>query len=251
MRSHHDLLCQTVPVAGHGGDLVPAYTARPVSGGPYPVVLVAHQQPGWDDSMMEVTRKIATWGATVICPSLHYRDLPGADPGRQAEAAVEAGRPPDDRAIGDLVGALEYARAWGGVTDRSAVIGFCSGGRHALLVSTEVAVDAVISCYGTRLVGHPEDLTDRPPMRVFERLDSQRAPVLSLFGGQDEWVPMSDVEEFGNELDRQSVPNTVLVYPNAGHAFLTPDRPQYSVDAATDGWMKIRKFLEEQLGMEP
>ena len=76
------LLAETIQIHGHGGDLIPAYLARPLGAGPVPGVVVIHHMPGWDRSTKEITRTFAAYGYAAICPNLHHREAPGASPGR-------------------------------------------------------------------------------------------------------------------------------------------------------------------------
>ena len=59
---YESLLAETVTYAGHGGDVISAYMARPLGSGPYPGVLVVHHIPGWDEATKEITRKFAHHG---------------------------------------------------------------------------------------------------------------------------------------------------------------------------------------------
>ena len=73
-----------------------------------------------------------------------------------------------------------------------------------------------------------------------------RAPVLGLYGGQDASIPPAQVEAMraalaaGNEAARAS---TIVVYPDAGHAFHADYRPSYDAKAAQDGWRRCLDWL--------
>ncbi len=43
---YEGLLAETVRIEGHNGDVIDAYFARPLGGGPYPSVVVNHHMPG-------------------------------------------------------------------------------------------------------------------------------------------------------------------------------------------------------------
>src|SRR5258706_3144456 len=105
------MTAQTVTIAGHNGDEIEAYFARPTSPGPHPGVVVIHHMPGFDRSTKEIVRTFAVYGYAALCPNLHHRYAPGAKATDAAAAAIEAGGVPDDQCIGDSRGALEYLRA--------------------------------------------------------------------------------------------------------------------------------------------
>ena len=44
------MMAETLRIAGHGGDEIRAYLARPLGPGPYPGVVVIHHMPGWDEA---------------------------------------------------------------------------------------------------------------------------------------------------------------------------------------------------------
>src|SRR5690349_8467466 len=47
---YEGLLAETIRINGHNGDLIDAYFARPLGGGPYASVVVVHHMPGWDEA---------------------------------------------------------------------------------------------------------------------------------------------------------------------------------------------------------
>ena len=42
------MMAETISIAGHGGDQIEAYLARPLGPGPYGGVVVIHHMPGFD-----------------------------------------------------------------------------------------------------------------------------------------------------------------------------------------------------------
>ena len=70
------ILAESIQLAGHGGEQVEAYFARPLGPGPFPGVVVIHHMPGYDASTKEITRTFAVNGYTAICPNLYWREAP-------------------------------------------------------------------------------------------------------------------------------------------------------------------------------
>src|SRR5436305_221660 len=101
------MMAESVTIAGHGGDEIEAYLARPTSTGTFPGVVVIHHMPGYDRSTKEIVRTFAAYGYAALCPNLHHRYAPGAKATDAAAAAREAGGVPDDQCIGDVRGAVE------------------------------------------------------------------------------------------------------------------------------------------------
>ena len=69
---YQGMLAETIFHAGHAGDSIQAYLARPLGPGPYPSVIVIHHMPGWDEASKEIARKFAYNGYIAIAPNLHY-----------------------------------------------------------------------------------------------------------------------------------------------------------------------------------
>ena len=90
--------------------------------------------PGWDEWIIETTRKLAHHGFATISPHLYFREGPGSpdDIGARVRAA---GGVPDEQVVDDAEGAMAYLRAQTNANGKVGVIGFCSGGRHAFLVA--------------------------------------------------------------------------------------------------------------------
>ncbi|HEY0831146.1 MAG TPA: dienelactone hydrolase family protein, partial [Candidatus Dormibacteraeota bacterium] len=145
---YEGLLAERVKIAGHGGDWIAAYLARPLGPGPFPGVLVVHHMPGWDEATKEIARRFAHHGYVAICPHLHYREGPDASPDDAAAAARARGGVPDERFLGDAAGAINYLRNLPYLNGKVGAIGYCSGGRQTFLAACNLELDAAVDCYG-------------------------------------------------------------------------------------------------------
>jgi carboxymethylenebutenolidase len=233
------ILAETVRFAGHRGDEIPGYLARPLGDGPYPGVVVIHHMPGYDASTKEITRTFAANGYSALCPNLHHRDAPDATPTEAAKAARDAGGVPDERCVGDVAGAAGQLRSLLSSNGKVGVIGYCSGGRQAYLVACQLPFDAAVDCYGGRVVAAPADLTERQPVAPIDLTPRLSCPLLGLFGGQDRNPSAAHVAAIEAALRANDKTFDFHSYPDAGHAFFSVDRPNFSVEAALDGWQQI------------
>ena len=127
---YEGMLAETITIHGANGDLINAYSARPLGPGPFPGVVLVHHMPGWDEWYPETTRKFAHHGYAAVSPNLYYRAGHGA-PDDVAAKVRAAGGVPDNQAVGDIAGARDYLRAQPFSNGKVAVFGTCSGGRHA------------------------------------------------------------------------------------------------------------------------
>ena len=241
------MLAETVSIAGHGGDQIEAYLARPLAPGPFPGVVVIHHLPGYDEGTKEMVRKFAVNGYAAICPNLYSRDAPGASPDDAAAFVRAAGGVPDERLLGDVAGAAAYLRGLANANGKVGVIGHCSGGRQAFLAACSLPVDAAVDCYGAFVVGTPPEGFPLKVVPLLDRTGDLRCPLLGLFGAEDKYPSPADIAELEAELTRLNKVFEFHTYPEAGHAFFSVDRPAYRQAAAVDGWQRIFDFFGKHL----
>jgi carboxymethylenebutenolidase len=241
------VLAETIGIVGHGGDDIPAYFARPLGPGPFPGVVVIHHMPGFDPSTKEIARTFAVHGYSALCPNLHFREAPEADPADAAAAVRAAGGVPDERLVGDVAGAAHWLRSLTNANSKIGVIGYCSGGRQAYLAACRLPLDAAVDCYGGRVVAGPDELSERQPVAPIDLTANLSCPLLGLFGGQDRNPAPSQVDQIEAELKRHGKSYEFHRYPDAGHAFFSVDRPSYRVEAALDSWEQIWRWFGRHL----
>src|SRR3977135_283134 len=101
---------EMVSFRGHKGDTGEAYYSRSSLAGKFPGVLVIHHLPGWDEWIMEVTRKFAHHGYAAIAPHLYFREGPGSpdDIGARVRAS---GGVADEQVVGEAAGAVGVVAA--------------------------------------------------------------------------------------------------------------------------------------------
>ncbi len=245
--AHTGMLAEPINIQGHNGDLIDAYLARPLGQGPYPGVVVIHHMPGWDRGSIEIARNFAASGYTAICPNLHYREGKD-DPGENAISVREAGGMPDDRALGDIEGAMAYLRYLPAFSGKVGVIGYCSGGRQSYLAACKLTgIDAAVDCYGGGVVASADQLSERMPVAPFDYTEDLGCPLLGLFGNDDKRPSPEDVDKTEAELKRLGKTFEFHRYDDAGHAFFTTGSPAYRHEAARDGWKRIFDWYKQYL----
>ena len=95
--------------------------------------------------------------------------------------------------------------------------------------------------YG-RLVGDPDPLRPKNPIDLVDQL---KAPVLGLYGGQDQGIPVASVERMREAVRRAGKTAELRVYPEAGHGFHADYRPSYDEAAAKDGWARCLAWFRQ------
>ena len=121
--------------------------------------------------------------------------------------------------------------------ERLAAVGFCFGGLHAFLagMSPELALDRTVGFYGIL-----DGAQGRLPS-VLERAGEMRCPVLGLFGGADEAIPVASVRDLDARLDGV-VDHEIVVYDGAPHSFFDRRADEHA-EASADAWRRVLAFL--------
>ena len=233
----------TVPV---GGDALPVYFARPATGTQLPVVLVVQEIFGVHAYIQDVCRRLAHEGYLAIAPELFFRQGNPAVIDNVAEiiSAIVA-KVPDAQVMADLDACAAWAPSQCGDPARLAITGFCWGGRITWLYAAHnPQLKAGVAWYG-RLDGAPADNTPQHPIDVAAAL---HAPVLGLYGGQDQGIPVEDVDMMRDALTAAASPSEIVLYPDAPHAFHADYRPSYRSAEAADGWERLLAWLRQHAG---
>ncbi len=242
------LTAGTVRLIGHGGDAIEGYLARPSDGRRRGGIVVLHHMPGYDKPTKEIVRRFASEGFDALCPNLHHRDAPGASPEEAAAASRAAGGVPDDRLIGDVEGAVRTLKALDDANGKVGVIGYCSGGRQALLAACALTLDAAVDVYGAFVVNDPPASLGLKTKPILDRVSTLSCPLLGLFGAEDANPSPDETRKLAAELDRFGKSYEFHTFENAGHAFFAVNRPNYRPAAAMEGWERILRFFAAHLG---
>ncbi|MDX1643867.1 MAG: dienelactone hydrolase family protein, partial [Thermoanaerobaculia bacterium] len=78
-------------------------------------------------------------------------------------------------------------------------------------------------------------------------LEPLTAPVLGIFGAEDDGIPVESVQAFRAALDELGKEATVTIYQGADHAFANPSGTRYDAAAAEDAWQKTLDFFHRHL----
>jgi carboxymethylenebutenolidase len=230
-------------VAVRDGDM-PAYYARPQGTGPYPTVLVAQEIFGVHEHIKDVCRRLAKAGYLAVAPALYARegDVSTMSDISQIISQVVS-KVPDEQVMQDLDATAAWAKAEGrGDTARLGITGFCWGGRIVWLYAAHSPdLKAGVAWYG-RLVGDTDPLHPRNPVDLAAGL---KAPVLGLYGGKDQGIPMASVERMREAVRQAGKAAELQVYPEAGHGFHADYRPSYDEAAAKDGWTRCLGWFRQ------
>ncbi|WP_312595501.1 dienelactone hydrolase family protein [Brevundimonas sp.] len=247
-----NLAAETVTYAAPDGFDLPAYVARPQGSGPFPVVVVVSEIFGVHEYIRDVCRRLAKQGYAAIAPAFFNRvedPAPLSDMQRIMQIVGAAGY---EQVMGDLSATLEWASRQGWARDgKVGITGFCWGGKVVWQAAARFsAIGAGVAWYG-RLAPAP----DATPAQVsagqpwpVDLADDLKAPVLGLYGGQDQGIPLASVERMRQALERSGQTGSqIVVYPDAPHGFHADYRASYAEADARDGWSKLLATFDKAL----
>jgi carboxymethylenebutenolidase len=228
-----------------GGFKVPAYRASPAGKTNLPVVLVIQEVFGVHEYIADTARRFAKMGYLAIAPELYARQGDPTKYNAIADLIREVvNKVPDAQVMADLDGMVQWAGANGGDTSKLAITGFCWGGRITWLYAAHNKnVKAGAAWYG-RLVGQPSDLMPKNPLDL---VGSIHGPVLGLYGGADQGIPLDTVEKMKTALKDGSPAakkSEFVVYDGAPHAFHADYRATYRKEPAEDGFKRTLDWFK-------
>ena len=235
-----------IRIPARDGGNIPGYRARPAARSgttrPAPAILVVSEIFGVHEHIRDVCRRLAHAGYCAVAPELFLRQgdvVAMTDVGEIVAKVVS--QVPDAQVFADLDDTLAWIAAdREGDPERTAVTGFCWGGRITWLYAAHrPKLRAAIAWYG-RLAGDPSALQPEQPLDVAASLT---VPVLGLYGGRDQGIPLDSVERMRGALANGHSGSEIVVYPDASHAFHADYRASYREDAARDGWARALAWL--------
>jgi carboxymethylenebutenolidase len=138
----------------------------------------------------------------------------------------------------DIAAALAYLDKEG-THKASFTVGFCLGGSMSLASATnkDFGLAGSIGFYAglTRKIAGGEST-------ILEEAKNIVNPVLGLFGGADQGIPVSDVEQLDKNLDEARVDHKLIIYPEATHSFFDRRATEFAT-ASSDSWKQVLEFI--------
>ena len=167
--------------APDGSGSFSALVAEPKSK-PVGAVVLIQEIFGVNDAMRAIAADVAGLGFIGVVPDLFWRIQPGIDITDKTEAewaeAMSLFRQFDqDKGVEDLVATLAAARTLPGCNGRAGTMGYCLGGRLAMMMATRSDADVNVSYYGVSL----DDLLPELPQ--------VQAPLVLHIAGADAFFP--------------------------------------------------------------
>jgi carboxymethylenebutenolidase len=219
-----------------GSTKMPAYVARPATGGPHPGLIVFQEAFGVNGHIRKVTERFAEQGYVAIAPELFHRtappgfegsynDFPSIMPHYQAVTAEAAEA--DARTTYDWLRQNSHVKA-----DQISSVGFCMGGRVSFIANSALPLRSAVSFYGGGIApGRPD------------RAEKQHGPLLLVWGELDKHITPEHREALTEALRAQQKVYVNVEFSHADHGFFCDERPAYEPRSARQAWALTLEFL--------
>jgi carboxymethylenebutenolidase len=222
----------TYPSPGGNSGTMRGYLVQPAGAGPFPVVLVIHENRGLNPYIEDVARRAATEGFLALAPDGLYPagGYPGNDDdGRTLQAGLD-----QDKLRTDMVNSARYAKAHPLSTGKLGVTGFCWGGSTTNFLAVTLGPDlqAGVPFYG----GAPDAA----------RVPSIKAPLMIQYAETDERVNAM-WPAYETALKANNVQYEVYIYPGTQHGFHNNSTPRYHEPSAKLAWERTIAFFKKHL----
>jgi carboxymethylenebutenolidase len=218
-----------------GAITMTSYLAKPKSGGPWPAVIVIHENRGLTDHIKNVTRRIANLGYAALGVDLLSRVggtqkfNPPADPTQAINGLKQ------DDVNADMVASAAYLKAQSFVKPKIGIVGFCWGGGNSLMGA--ISSPDVVACavfYG-------------PIPTNLDGVQKLNGPTIGSYGALDTFVTPG-VPALEAAMQKYNKPYEYKIYPGANHAFFNDTGPRFHEASAKDAWGRVVEFYKKNLG---
>ena len=208
------------------------YLVQPAGAGPFPAVLVVHENRGLNPYIEDVARRLATEGFLALAPDGLYPvgGYPGNDDaGRDLQAKLDQAK-----LRTDLLNSARYLRNHALSTKKLGVTGFCYGGGivNYLAATLGNEMQAGAPYYGVA--------ADTESVRHI------KAPLVCHLAEKDERINAT-YPAFEAALKTTGVAYQIHVYPGTQHGFHNDSTPRFDKEAAKLSWERtlehFRKYL--------
>jgi len=229
---------QTIQVTAYDGGKFAAYLAKPAQGSG-PGLVLLQEIFGINGYMKSMADRYAEEGYVVLVPDLFWRMKPGVELGYSEADFKEAlgynERLDEENAVNDIAATLAAIRALPEQAGKVGAIGYCLGGRLAMLAAARTDVDCAVSYYGVGLDAHTN------------KIPAIHCPMIFHFAGNDVMTPTESREKIIAALKGKPSIET-YVYPGCDHAFATPEREHFDKPAAMMAYSRTMAMLRKVLG---
>jgi carboxymethylenebutenolidase len=220
------------PSPGGTSGKMRGYLVRPTSDGPFPAVLVIHENRGLNPYIEDVARRAAVEGFLALAPDglAPVGGYPGNDDdGRQLQRGLDQAKLRQD-----MVNSARYLKSHELSNGKLGATGFCWGGgaTNVLAVTLGSDLNAGVPFYGAAPAS--------------EEVGKIQAPMLIHYAENDERINAMR-PDYEAALKANGVTYEMHSYPGTQHGFHNNSTPRYNEAAAKLAWERTIAFFKQHL----
>ncbi len=220
------------PSPGGTSGTMRGYLVQPAGQGPFPAVLVIHENRGLNPYIEDVARRAAVEGFLALAPDglAPVGGYPGNDDdGRTLQAGLDQGN-----LRTDMLNSARYVKAHTLSSGKLGATGFCWGGgaTNYLAVALGADLQAAAPFYG--------------PAAETASVPKIRAKMLIHYAEHDERINAM-WPAFEAALKAAGVAHEMHMYPGTQHGFHNNSTPRYKEDAAKLAWERTIALFRRSL----
>jgi carboxymethylenebutenolidase len=222
----------TYPSPGGTSGSMRGYLVQPSGRGPFPAVLVIHENRGLNPYIEDVARRAAIEGFVALAPDglFPVGGYPGNDDdGRTLQAGLDQGK-----LRTDMVNSARFLKAHALSTGKLGVTGFCWGGSTTNFLAVTLGPDlqAGVPFYGAAA--------------ETARVPDIKAPLLLHYAEVDERINAM-WPAYETALKAAGVQYAMYTYPGTQHGFHNNSTPRYQESSAKLAWERTIAFFKKHL----
>ena len=222
----------THPSPGGTSGTMRGYLVQPKGNGPFPVVLVIHENRGLNPYIEDVARRAATEGFLALAPDGLFPV--GGYPGNDDEGrTLQAGLDPAKLRT-DMLNSARWLKTQALSTGKLGVTGFCWGGGATNWLATVLGADmqAGVPYYGAA--------------PATDAVAAIKAAMLIQYAQNDERINAM-WPAYEAALKAAGVSYEMFMYPGTQHGFHNNSTPRYNEAAAKLSWERTIAFFRKNL----
>lgn len=242
-------LIQTQNVKIPSGDInLSAYVATPSAEGNFPAILVIQEIFGVNAHIRDVTERIAKEGYVAIAPAIYQRIAPDFETGYTPED-IKIGKEYKEQTkaeeiLQDLQATINYLYTLPQVKKTGVgSMGFCFGGHITYLGAILPEIKATASFYGAGITNWCPGVSEP----TISKTPEIKGTIYAFFGTEDGSIPLTQVKEIEETLQKYKIDHQVFCYEGADHGFFCDQRSSYNKNVAQDAWKKVLALFKDRL----
>ena len=218
------------PSPGGNSGAMRGYLVQPAGQGPFPAVLVIHENRGLNPYIEDVARRLATEGFLALAPDglAPAGGYPGNDDdGRQLQASLDQAK-----LRTDMLNSARFVKAHALSSGKLGAVGFCWGGGmvNQLAVAFGADLQAGVPFYGAA-----------PEASAVARI---KAPLLLHFADKDPRINAM-WPQYEAALKAAGARYEAYRYADTQHGFHNNSTPRYREEAAKLAWSRTLAFFKK------